>query len=297
MASKKILIAGGTGLIGKQLVAKLMDLGHQVNILTRSTNPKKNHFTWDPQKQTIDLKAFEDVEVIINLVGEGIADKRWTTKRKKLLLDSRVGPTEFLYSFLPQLPLLSHYIAASGINCYGYKNYDRSHPEEDPFGTDFLSQVVQKWEEASDKFISVCKVSKVRTSIVLSKEGGALATIAKTIRFYLGSSLGTGKQWVPWITMDDMIDAYIHIMNQELEGPINTLAGNVTNKEFTKCIAKTLGKPLILPNAPSFMMKILLGEMSSIVLDGLQADNNKLISSGFRFKHDDLETALRDVLK
>lgn len=292
---KTILIAGGTGLIGKALVQRLNELGHEVRVLSRKANQEKNIFGWSPTEKRIDHDALEGVEVLINLVGEGIADKRWTKKRKQALIDSRVDTTHFLASQLDNMPHLKQYISASGINCYGYRHYDRKHIEIDPFGDDFLSQVVKKWETAADKFAVRVKVAKIRTSVVLAKEGGALPTIAKTINNYIGAPLGSGKQWMPWISMEDMVEVYVHTIEKELDGAYNALAGSVTNKEFTKTLAKKLNKPLWLPNVPSFVMKLLLGEMSSVVLEGLQADNDKLIVSGFAFKHLELEDALDGV--
>jgi uncharacterized protein (TIGR01777 family) len=293
MSTKKIiLIAGGTGLIGKALVKRLSELGHEVRVLSRKADQEQNIYGWSPAEKRIDIAAFEGVEVLINLVGEGIADKRWTTKRKQALIDSRVDTTRFLASQLDNIPHLKHYITASGINCYGYNHYERKHTETDPFGDDFLSQVVKKWETAADKFAVRVKVAKIRTSVVLAKEGGAVPAIAKTINNYIGAPLGSGKQWMPWISMEDMIGVYVHTVEKELDGAYNALAGSVTNKAFTKALAKQLNKPLWLPNVPSFVMKMLLGEMASVVLEGLQADNSKLIASGFTFKHTELEEAL-----
>lgn len=292
---KKILIAGGTGLIGKVLVKRLVELGHEVRILSRNANRENNIFGWSPTEKKIDLDAFEGVEVLINLVGEGIADKHWSKKRKEALIDSRVETTHFLASQLDNMPQLSQYISASGINCYGYENYDKKHAENDPFGSDYLSQVVKKWENAADKFAVRVKVAKIRTSVVLAKEGGALPTIAKTVNNYVGAPLGSGKQWMPWISMEDMVEVYAHAIEKNLDGTYNALSGSVTNKDFTTTLAKVLKKPLWLPNVPSFVLKLLLGEMSSVVLDGLQADNQKLIATGFSYKHNDLEIALRDI--
>jgi uncharacterized protein len=292
---KTILIAGGTGLIGKVLVKRLIDLGHEVRVLSRKANKEKNVFGWSPSEKRIDLDALEGVDVLINLVGEGIADKRWSTKRKQALIDSRVKTTHFLASQLDNMSSLKQYISASGINCYGYDDYTTKHPENDPFGADFLSQVVKKWEAAADKFAVRVKVVKVRTSVVLAKEGGALPAIAKTVNNYVGSPLGSGKQWMPWISMEDMVEVYVHAIEKNLDGTYNALAGSITNKEFTKTLAKVLIKPLWLPNVPSFVLKLILGEMSSVVLEGLQGDNSKLLQTGFIFKDQELEGALKKI--
>lgn len=293
-SKKTILIAGGTGLIGSHLVEQLQQRGHEVRVLSRT--PKKDHeYKWSIKERTIDSGALEGVQTIINLAGAGIADKRWTESRKKAIIESRVQTTRFLFELSKDLTSLEHYISASGINCYGYDEPSKKHAESDPFGSDFLSVVVKRWEEAADLFEAKTKVAKIRTGVVLEKDGGALAKIAKTVKNYMGAPLGSGKQWMPWLTMEDMVRVYIHVVEQELEGAYNAVASNDTNKAFTKAIARYLNKPLWLPNVPSFVLKIILGEMSTVVLDGLQADNSKLKDTGFKFKHRDLETAIKAV--
>ena len=288
-----ILLAGGTGLIGQSLVELLNSEGHEVNILTRGDYKKEGYFHWSPSTKEIDEKSLKNVDIIINLAGAGIADKRWTKKRKDLLINSRVESTNFLYQVSEKIPHLKQYISASGINCYGYDHYNKKHKESDPFGDDFLSEVVEKWENAADQFKEKCIVAKVRTSAVLTKEGGALSKISKMVKNYIGSPMGSGKQWMPWISMDDINRIYAHIISHQLEGRFNALAGSVTNEEFTKELARALDKPLWLPNVPSFVLRIVLGELSSVVLDGLQADNSKILETGFQFK----DNSLRDYFE
>lgn len=297
MENKSIfLIAGGTGLVGTALTSHLKNQGHEVRILSRQPSDKASGiYHWDPKAETFDTEALEHVDTIINLVGAGIADKRWTEQRKKELIDSRVLPTKFLAKYAKDCSTLEQYISASGINCYGYEHYDRKHIESDPFGTDYLSQVVQKWEEAADTFATFTKVTKVRISVVLSADGGALPKIAGPIKSYVGAPLGSGKQWMPWITITDLARVFEHLAINRLEGAYNTLSGNETNKNVTKILAKSLSKPLWLPNVPGFFLKLVLGEMSSVVLKGLQADPQKLIDTGFTFKHETLQKAFSAV--
>jgi uncharacterized protein (TIGR01777 family) len=292
---KTILIAGGTGLIGRQLVQRFQEKGHQVRVLSRTGRLEQQQFAWDPYQKSIDKAALEGVDVIINLVGEGIADKRWTAKRKQALIDSRVMPTQFLAELASDIPTLQQYVTASGINCYGYEHYDRLHTESDAYGNDFLSQVVKAWEEAADAFPAAVKVTKLRTSVVLDPNGGALATIAKTVNNYVGAPLGSGKQWLPWISMEDMVNMYVFVTEHEIEGVYNALAGSVTNKEFTKTLAQSINKPLWLPNVPAFVMRIMLGEMASMVLDGLQADHSAILEKGFVFQYPTLTSALKAI--
>lgn len=291
---KTILIAGGTGLIGRHLVEQLTQQGNEVRVLSRSPK-RKNEFKWSVQERTIDEKALANVQVIINLAGAGIADKRWTEKRKKEIIESRVQTTRFLFELSDKMPDLIQYISASGINCYGYDQPEVKHKENDPFGNDFLSVVVKRWEEAADLFKERTKVAKIRTGVVLEKDGGALAKIASTVKNYVGAPVGSGKQWMPWLTMEDMIRVYVHAVDEELDGAYNAVAANNTNKEFTKALASYLKKPLWLPNVPSFVLKLALGELATVVLDGLQADNAKLRDTGFAFQHQDLETAIQAV--
>ena len=291
MQSQNILIAGGTGLIGKPLVRELEDRGHRVKVLTRS--PKaKNQFQWSPSAKTIDEKALEGIDTIINLAGAGIADKRWSTSRKKELIDSRVNTAKFLHALRDKMPQLRHYVSASGINCYGYDEPERKHLESDEYGKDFLSVVVKKWEEAADLFSPEYKVAKIRTGVVLDADGGAMEKIAKTVKSYIGAPLGTGKQWMPWLTIHDMIGVYVHAVENQIEGTFNAVANNHSNAAFTKALAKYFNKPLILPNVPSFVLNLALGEMSTIVLDGLQASNQKIKDAGYEFKYNELEKAI-----
>ena len=291
---RTILVAGGTGLIGRSLVDKLQERGHRVSVLTRS--PKNaNEYRWSPSEKIIDEEALKGVDTIINLAGAGIADKRWTEKRKKELIDSRVKTTKFLYKLRDKIPELKQYVSASGINCYGYDQPDRKHPETDSFGTDFLSVVVKRWEESAELFESDYKVAKIRTGVVLDPNGGAMEKIAKTIKSYVGAPLGSGKQWMPWLTIDDMVNIYIHAVEHRLEGAYNALANAHTNKDFTKALASHLKKPLWLPNVPAFVLKAMLGEMSTVVLDGLQASNLKLKDTGFEFQHTELKEAIASV--
>lgn len=295
--TKTILIAGGTGMIGQEMVRYFNEKGHQVRVLSRSkTNTAKNIFHWEPKKKEIDPQALKGVTTIINLAGAGIADKKWTTERKKELINSRVEPAQFITTFAAEIPTLEQYISASGINAYGYEDDQKKYSEEDAYGNDFLSSVVEKWEQAADLMVPFAKVTKIRIGVVLAKEGGALPKIANTVKFFIGAPLGTGKQWTPWISKQDVVRVFEHVMLNHLEGTYNALAGSVTNKVFTKEIAKVLKKPLWLPNVPGFVLKWVLGEMASVVLEGLQADHSKLVNTGFSFDHKTLHDALKKNL-
>ena len=293
---KTILIAGGTGFTGRKIQALLEEKGYNVNILTR--NPKqKNEFRWDLEQKQIDTKAFENVVSIINLCGANIGEKRWSTKHKKELLDSRIESTKFLYTQIQNIPNLESYISASGITCYGFEDDTKTYSEEDPFGSDYLSQLVKEWEIAADLFLTHCRVVKMRTAVVLDKEQGALPKISLPIRFGIGSPIGTGKQSTSWVHITDLTNAYLYAIENTIIGAFNIVGGNESNKEFSEKLAKTLHKPFWFPNVPAFILQLLLGEMSIILLKGNTASNQKMIDTGFEFKFLKVQDAFEDLFK
>lgn len=287
----KIIIAGGTGLIGKQLEKDLTNRGYQVFILTRS--PKNsNHVNWDPYGKKVDLDKVREAEVIINLCGSGIADSRWTEERKKELEDSRIQPAEFLAELCTEMPNLHSYIAASGITCFGFKDIGREYTEEDPYGLDYTSQLVKRWEETLLQFPEHIKTTALRFGIVLSDQGGAIPRIAKPIKLGVGSAIGSGNQTVQWLDIEEISRVVDHILSNGLRGTYNVVQGNTTNAILTKSIAKTLNKWVLPFNVPSFVMKTLYGEMAVLLLEGVKASNEKLCSTGFAFKTADLDTVI-----
>ena len=283
----KIVIAGGTGLIGKQLEIALSNCGHEVLILTRS--PKKNnHIQWNPYNKCIELDKITDVEAIINLCGSGIADSSWTAKRRKELEDSRILPAVYLAELTSVLKQLKFYITASGITCFGFNDIGRLYTEEDAYGKDYTSQLVKKWEDTLNLFPKNIQCSALRFGIVLSDQGGAIPRISQPIKFGAGAALGSGKQIVQWLDIDEIPNIVEHFLSNSLEGTFNVLQGNVTNKELTKSIAKCMKRWVLPINVPSIVMKAIFGEMSVLLLEGVPASNKKLLSSGFTFQSEDL---------
>jgi uncharacterized protein len=295
MNSKNILIAGGSGLIGRKLVQKLRSDGHTVRVLSR--RPKGDECLWDPAKDVLHVPDADAVQVIINLSGAGIGDKRWTKARKEELHSSRIGTNRFLFSKRALFSNLELFISSSGINCYGYDHPERVHAEEDPFGNDYVSNLVKDWEESADLFKATCKVTKIRTAVVLDKDGGALAKMLPIIKLGLGSPLGSGQQRMPWIHVDDLIAIFSHVINNSLEGAYNALSASPTNREFMRSLSQTMSKPFFMPAVPSFALKLMFGEMSGILLDGLQASNEKIKSTGYQFKYGDLNIALKSLFE
>jgi hypothetical protein len=291
---KTVLIAGGSGLIGKKLNQVLSKKGYKVYTLTRSAK-HRGQIYWNPTQQTIEGKHLEKVNIIINLTGENIGEKRWTNERKKALRDSRTKTTQFLHSLVANLPNLEYYISASGINCY--EQDDKVHIESDPFGKDFLSKLVKEWEAMSDLFESNCKVAKLRISMVLSKRGGALDKMLLPVKLGLGSPIGTGKQMMPWIHIDDLCNLFIFAIENELTGIYNANANCDSNRNFMYALAKALNRPFFMPKVPAFLMKLMLGEMAALVLNSTNASNEKVKNAGFIFQHEDIEATLSSFFK
>ncbi len=295
MENTFILIAGGSGLIGKRLYAHLYEKGYNVAILSRDKK-ERNAYYWNPDKGEIDTSILHKVTHLINLSGVSIAGARWTEARKNEIIHSRVFSTEFLFQQKDHFKNLKQYISASGVSCYGVESETKSYTEEDEFGNDFLSEVVEKWEKAADLFSSIALVSKVRISPVLDSRGGFISEMKKPIQFGAGAVLGSGNQWMPWIHQRDLMAIFEFIMKNELTGPYNAVSGNVTNRTLTQMLARKLHRPLVLPALPAWSAKLIFGEMATLFLDGVQVSNQKLKELGFQFQFTELEEALDQVL-
>jgi uncharacterized protein len=284
-----ILIAGGTGFIGHKLAEHLRQF-HQISILTRTKSylTRKDYYYWNPEENEIDLRALKDVTVVINLCGAGIADKRWTPARKRELLNSRVNPAEFLHKHMKSMYKLKQYISASGVNCYPIGS-DKVFTEEDDFGTDFVSQLVKKWEAGADLFQQNCKVVKLRIGFVLALGEGGLKKMETPIKFGVGSVLGSGNQAIPWIHIDDLVSLFEFSIVNNLEGCFNAIAGNTTNEELTYTLAKKLKRKIFLPKTPGFLVYLIFGQMAVLLLKGIYASNEKIKNAGFIFKKETID--------
>ncbi len=303
MTNEKILISGGTGLIGSRLTTMLQEKGYKVAYLSRNpvTIPNIRVHYWDPALGKIEQEAIKDTAHIINLAGAGVADKRWTKKRKQVILDSRIESTALLREAIQnasQKP--KSLISASAVGIYGFDTGDPLVTEETHPAQDFLADVTQQWEESSREAETLgVRTAQLRIGIVLSPDGGALPQILKPIKLGLGAALGSGKQYMSWIHIDDLCRMFIWLMeNENLIGPYNGVAPNpVTNKELTRAAAKTLKKPLFLPNVPGFAIRLVFGEMGNIVLGGNRVSSEKIQKSGFKFNFSELSPALEDLLR
>lgn len=299
--TNSVLITGGSGMIGNRLSELLLNEGDRVSHVGRSENPGSvPSFVWDIDGGIIDKQAFKGIDTIIHLAGANIAGRRWTHSRKREILDSRIRSTALLFDSLKSnANSVSTLIAGSAIGYYGFGTKDQVFTEESQAGNDFLSDVVVQWEREVDRFASLgVRLVKVRTGIVLSDRGGALSEIARPVRWGLGSALGSGRQMVSWIHLDDLCRIFMKLMHDEsIQGVFNATAPRaVTNLELTEAIAMTIGRPLWLPRVPSVVLRMLLGEMAEVVVHGSNVSSEKIQQKGFTFQFPELAGALRNLL-
>lgn len=296
-----VLITGAGGMIAREL-SKRLEKDYTVRFLTRKKQ-HSNEFEWDVRKGTIDEAALENVSHVIHLAGANISEKRWTTERKEELISSRVDSAQLILKTLRKKKIkLKSFITASGINYYGTKTTDTIFTEKDAPGNDFLSEVVVLWERAADNFKEenlAERVVKIRTAVVLSEKDGALKKMIPTIKMGIGSPLGSGKQFMPWVHIKDICSIYeFALKNSDLDGAYNATAPeHITNEDLTKNIAKILRKPLFMPNVPRFVLKLIFGELADALLEGSRASSQKIQDAGFQFEFPRLEMALEDLLK
>lgn len=296
----KILITGGTGLVGKELVRELQDRGHQVAILSRS--PQKNtqipSFQWDIDKGYIDPNALAYAEAIIHLAGEGIADKRWTIDQKKKIIDSRVEPLRLLGKHVANNGIKpAVLVSASAIGLYGGERGEEKLTENSTPGTDFLAECTVKWENAAS-FLETNRTVHIRVGVVLSKEGGALPKLAAPIKWGVGAALGSGQQWMSWIHIQDLVRLFVQaIEDNNMQGAYNGVAPlPIRNSDLTKKVAKQLNRFVFLPPVPGFLLKAALGEMSVVVLGSAYVENQRINEEiSFKYMYPTPEAALQEI--
>jgi uncharacterized protein (TIGR01777 family) len=298
-----VLITGATGVVGKEIVKLCLLKNIQVHYLTTDSSKLKQEenykgFYWNPKQNEIDEACFKDVDAIIHLAGATIS-KRWTASYKKKILDSRVQVTKFLFESLKkQDHKVTEFIGASAIGLYPdslTNYYDETYKG---VSQSFLGDVIWQWESAMDSFsVLGINVAKIRIGLVLAKDGGALPQIIKPIRFGVGAPFGSGQHWQSWIHINDLAGLFLFVLKHQLEGVYNGVAPNpVTNVEFTKTIAKTLNRPLILPNIPKNIMQLVLGEMHLLLFESQRVSSKKVEDLGFEFKYHHLQPALQDLI-
>lgn len=291
-------------MIGQELVKVLRQNHVKIHYLSTSREKlvhSENYkgFYWNPKENEIDVNAFEGVSVIYHLAGATVA-KRWTSSYKKEILESRIVPTQLLYSTLEKNPnQVNQIISASAIGIYPDSLGAIYNEENKGVDDSFLGEVVQRWETEVDAFKKLnCKVTKIRIGIVLSNKGGALPKMVTPIKYGLGAAFGSGKQYQSWIHIEDLAAIFYYTLVSELDGIYNAVAPHpVTNATLTKEIARVLKRPLWLPNIPKFLMKIVLGEMHILVFSSQSVSALKILNEGYQFKFASVEKALDNLLK
>jgi len=293
----KILITGGTGLVGSRLAEMLIDSGYEVALLSRQTGQFSRYktFRWDLKTDYIDDHAISWADYIINLAGASVSDGKWTDERKKEILNSRVKSTNLLYCCLKTTPNhVKGFLSASAIGIYGNSG-EKLVTEESPYADDFLANVSKMWEAASWQMHELgIRTVIFRIGIVLSNQGGALPQLAKPVKLMAGAPLGSGKQYMSWIHIDDLCRLFIKAIEEpQFAGVMNAVAPHpVTNEEFTKALAGVMHRPLMMPKIPAFGLKLVLGEMSEVVLGGSRVSSARVQNTGFTFEYPFIEDAL-----
>lgn len=294
------LITGAQGFVGSKLTQSLLAQGHQVIGLGKSAEASRSHenYTYIAADTTAGgewTSSLQDVDVVINLAGKSIFS-RWSPKIKQQIYDSRILTTRNLVDHLPANKPIT-LLSASGVGFYGNRNGEEL-TETEPAGNDFLAKMSVDWEEAAQKAAPKgVRVVCMRFGIILGPGGGALATMIPTFRRFVGGRIGSGRQWFPWLYIDDLIAAVHYLLNSsDSSGPVNFCSPNpVTNAELTRTLASVLGRPAVLP-APALMMRLILGEFAEVLLGSQRALPGRLVESGFKFQYPDLRPALEAVL-
>jgi uncharacterized protein (TIGR01777 family) len=302
----KVLITGAGGLVGRRLVDRLLERGHEIVVLSRDPDDvlldlpvRCDVHGWDPSSGSIDTTCFAGVDGVVHLAGANVGDARWTPERKSLILDSRVASSRLLVNTINDLPAddsPSVFVAASAIGFYGDRG-DEPLDEEAAPGQGFLPEVCLEWESESAGADAIgVRTVLLRTGIVLAREGGALAKMLLPFRLLAGGRLGSGRQWMSWIHIDDLVSLYVYALEEEkLEGPVNAVAPTpVTNRDFTKALAHALGRPALIP-APAFALRAALGERADLLLQSQRVHPVVARESGFEFDYQTLELALEDL--
>ena len=295
-----VLLTGGNGLVGKSLTQALLREGHRVSHLSRTPSiiPDVTTYGWNVVEQQIDARCLDGVDTIIHLAGADIADGAWTPARKLEISRSRTESIRLLYRLMGQRPhAVKSVISASGIAFYGDRSdeilTEQSHPSPD-----FLGTVCQEWEAAVGEGRALgLRVVIFRTGVVLTKEGGTLASLVPMIQSGFGPTIGSGRQWVPWIHLEDVVGLYgLAVRDSSLAGVINqTAPGLLTNRQFMEALARHFHKPLWMPSIPAFMLKLMMGERSVFVLNSVRAVPPEQLLQTYRYQYPTLDKALSAI--
>jgi uncharacterized protein (TIGR01777 family) len=301
----KIFMTGGTGFVGTNLIQRLTQKGHGVTVLTRTIREGRplpqgaSYLQGNPTEEGAWQQGAAEHEAVINLAGSSIF-RRWTNASKRDMVDSRVLTTQNLVKALSarkgKETLL---ISTSAVGYYGFHEEEEL-DEDSPPGDDFLATLAQDWETSALRAQGYgTRVVLLRSGIVMGSRGGALAQIVPVFNKYMGSPLGSGRQWFPWIHEEDLANIYLYILERkDISGPINCTSPNpVRNEEMTKILGEVLGKPTLMPAVPGFILKMMMGEFGSVLLKGQRVLPKRLLEMGFRFSFPDFREALKDLLR
>lgn len=298
----KILITGASGLIGKALQKSFAAKGYEMLLASRREPKDTSHIQWDADTgfRDADLDRLEGLDAVIHLAGENIAGLRWTDEKKKAIRDSRVFGTRSMIETFDELKAKPKaFISGSAIGFYGDRG-DEEMTESSPAGKTFLAEVCKEWEAESRRAEDLgIRTVLLRTGIVLSKDGGALATMLTPFKLGVGGVIGDGKQWMSWVSLDDVVGIINYVLeNENVRGAVNNTAPNpVTNEEFTKTLGSVLYRPTFLP-LPEFAVHMVFGEMGdALLLDSTRVIPKRMNDAGYEFKYSDLKTALENALK
>jgi uncharacterized protein len=296
---KTVLITGASGLVGQALQTLLLSQGYQVRSLSRKAMPEKQVYGWDLAKKWVDPKALEDVNFIIHLAGDTI-NQRWTPEAKQSMRDSRIASAQLLLQACQaQGVVLEAFISASGINFYGSTMSEKPLVEEDgQVKRDFLSDLCVDWEAAAYKFQAISqRVVCLRTAVVLAKAGGTYPLLKKLTQWQLASPMASGKQAMNWIHIQDLCQMFLWALAQPLQGSYNAVASPINNHDFMQQMAKKLGKFFLPIPVPAFMLRLLKGEMSEILISGAPTSAQKIMDTGFKFAYYGFDEALTELNK
>ncbi len=296
------MITGGTGFVGTQLTSRLIQDGHDVTILTRSlkggkaSSPHLSYLEGDPTRKGPWQEAIQTHDAVINLAGASIFS-RWTEEHKKAIRDSRVLTTQNIVEGIPSRPERSFsFFSTSAVGYYGFCG-DEELTEESPPGNDFLARIAVEWEgEALKAKEKGARVVITRFGIVLGEKGGALGQMIPLFKKYIGGPIGSGKQWFSWVHIRDLTEAFVFLIKHpEISGPVNLCSPHpVRNRELAKALGKALHRPSFMP-APGFMIKLVLGEFGSVILEGQRVIPKRLLDHGFTFQYADIGQALKSI--
>ena len=295
-----VLVTGSSGFIGSALSARLQAEGHAVvRLVRREPAPGSGEARWDPESGYVDAAALEGIDGVAHLAGENIANRRWNEEQKARIRNSRTRGTALLANALAQTsPPPRCFVSASAVGYYGDRGAEPL-GENEPPGTDFIAQATAEWEAAALPAADAgMRVAIMRLGMTLDPVGGPLKRIVRPFRLGLGGRLGSGRQYMSWLSLEDAVRSFVHTLTADtLSGPVNVAAPQaITNAEFTRALATALGRPALFA-APRLALRVALGEMADVLLFGANISPARLVESGFTFRHTEIEATLREMLR